>query len=290
MVREPLHLQIHDVRCRTHRITRCQSFLHQVLSLLGRAHHPVAVSQRLTPQPADDTGEILADSHRLLQARPANTSEHADPISTDLAASAQSPPTARTHNSAAIPSERPAPASSAEAAECDARGMSGVATPDGHSNGTLHVPDGDGPWPGVLVFPDASGARETIRQMGNRLAGIGHVALIPDIYHRAGQRAPFDVATLLTDEPLLLLGARKPTTTGRTLPACRTRTRHRPSRITHWQPAAANPPAARTGSSTWHWVESAIRRSGFSKQRRRAAAESGHIRPFPVTKGLTPSN
>jgi hypothetical protein len=28
--------------------------------------------------------------------------------------------------------------------------------PDGHSNGTLHVPDGDGPWPGVLVFPAAA--------------------------------------------------------------------------------------------------------------------------------------
>src|SRR5208282_5348256 len=80
-----------------------------------------------------------------------------------------------------------------------------IPTPDGHSNGTLHVPDGDGPWPGVLVFPDASGAPETIRQTGDQLAGIGHVALIPDSYHRAGQRAPFDVATLFTDEPLLLL-------------------------------------------------------------------------------------
>src|SRR5712691_8726673 len=38
----------------------------QVLSLLDRAHHPVAVSQQLTPPPADDTGEILADRHRLL--------------------------------------------------------------------------------------------------------------------------------------------------------------------------------------------------------------------------------
>ncbi len=28
----------------------------------------------------------------------------------------------------------------------------------------------------------------------------------------------------------------------------------------------------------------------FSGQRRRAAAESGHIRLFPVTRGLTPSN
>jgi len=38
----------------------------------------------------------------------------------------------------------------------------------------------------VLAFPDAGGARETFRQMGDRLAGMGYVALIPDIYYRAG--------------------------------------------------------------------------------------------------------
>src|ERR1022692_888480 len=75
-----------------------------------------------------------------------------------------------------------------------------IPAPDGHSNGTLHLPDLDGPWPGVLVFPDAGGARETFRQMGDRLAGMGYVALIPDIYYRAGEWAPFDVATLFTDE------------------------------------------------------------------------------------------
>jgi carboxymethylenebutenolidase len=75
-----------------------------------------------------------------------------------------------------------------------------IPAPDGPSNGTLHVPDGDGPWPGVLVFPDAGGARETFRQMGDRLAGMGYVALIPDIYYRAGEWAPFDMATLFTDK------------------------------------------------------------------------------------------
>lgn len=74
-----------------------------------------------------------------------------------------------------------------------------VPTPDGHSNATLHLPGGDGPWPGVLVFPDAGGAREIFRQMGDRLASMGYVALIPDIYYRAGQWAPFDVATLFAD-------------------------------------------------------------------------------------------
>jgi carboxymethylenebutenolidase len=75
-----------------------------------------------------------------------------------------------------------------------------IPAPGGHSNGTLHLPDGDGPWPGVLVFPDAGGARETFRQMGDRLASMGYLALIPDIYYRAGEWAPFDVATVFTDK------------------------------------------------------------------------------------------
>ena len=76
---------------------------------------------------------------------------------------------------------------------------SGFPAADGHSPGALHVPDGDGPWPGVLVFPDAGGVRETFGQMGDQLAGLGYAVLVPDIYYRAGEWAPFDVATLFTD-------------------------------------------------------------------------------------------
>jgi carboxymethylenebutenolidase len=72
---------------------------------------------------------------------------------------------------------------------------------DGQARGTLHVPAGDGgPWPGVLVFPDAGGYRETFRDMGDHLACLGFVALVPDIFYRAGDWAPFDVTTLFTDE------------------------------------------------------------------------------------------
>jgi len=74
-----------------------------------------------------------------------------------------------------------------------------IPMPDGTSHGTLHVPDGDGPWPGVLVFPDAGGERETFRLLGGRLAGLGYVTLVPDIYYRAGAWEPFDVATVFTD-------------------------------------------------------------------------------------------
>jgi carboxymethylenebutenolidase len=72
--------------------------------------------------------------------------------------------------------------------------------PDGTCEATLHVADGDRPGPGVLLIPDAGGPRETIRQMADRLAGMGYVVLVPDIYYRAGGWAPFDVATLFTDE------------------------------------------------------------------------------------------
>ena len=75
-----------------------------------------------------------------------------------------------------------------------------IPTADGHSPGTLHVPEGDGPWPGVLVYPDAGGVRETFGQLGDHLAGLGYVVLVPDIYYRAGAWEPFDVATVFTDE------------------------------------------------------------------------------------------
>ncbi len=75
-----------------------------------------------------------------------------------------------------------------------------IPAPDGRSNGTIHLPDSDGPWPGVLVYPDAGGARETFRHMGDRLANMVYVAEVPDIYYRAGEWAPFDMATLFTDK------------------------------------------------------------------------------------------
>jgi carboxymethylenebutenolidase len=74
-----------------------------------------------------------------------------------------------------------------------------IPAPDGHSPGTLHVPDGAGPWPGVLLFPDAGGFREVMRLMGDQLADMGYLTLVPDIYYRAGDWAPFDVATLFTN-------------------------------------------------------------------------------------------
>ncbi|MHA6619351.1 dienelactone hydrolase family protein [Pseudonocardia sp. DLS-67] len=74
-----------------------------------------------------------------------------------------------------------------------------ISTPDGTAPASLHLPTGDGPWPGVLLLPDAGGLRETMRVMADRLAGMGYVTLVPDVYHREGDWPPFDVATVFTD-------------------------------------------------------------------------------------------
>ncbi|HEX9039538.1 MAG TPA: dienelactone hydrolase family protein [Trebonia sp.] len=73
-----------------------------------------------------------------------------------------------------------------------------IPTSDGVSRGTLHVPDGTGPWPGVLVFTDIFGTRDAFLSMGDRLASLGYVALIPDVYYRE-QYEPFDLRTAFSD-------------------------------------------------------------------------------------------
>jgi carboxymethylenebutenolidase len=73
-----------------------------------------------------------------------------------------------------------------------------VPTPDGDCPATLHVPDG-GPAPAVIMFPDAAGVRETFRLMADRLAAVGFVVLLPDVYHRHGAWRPFDAATVFGD-------------------------------------------------------------------------------------------
>lgn len=74
-----------------------------------------------------------------------------------------------------------------------------IPTPDGVSPASLHLPDGPGPSPAVIMYPDAGGLRDTMRNMGERLAGLGYVTLIPDFYYRQGFWAPFDMKTAFGD-------------------------------------------------------------------------------------------
>jgi len=74
-----------------------------------------------------------------------------------------------------------------------------ITTPDGTMDATLHTPAGRGPWPGVIMFPDAGGVRPAFHQMADRLADLGYVVLLPNIYYRLGEYEPFHIDTVFTD-------------------------------------------------------------------------------------------
>jgi carboxymethylenebutenolidase len=74
-----------------------------------------------------------------------------------------------------------------------------ISTGDGSAAASLHVPDGQTPWPGVIMYPDAGGTRGVFRAMGDRLAAAGYVVLVPDVYYRSGGYEPFSIATVFTD-------------------------------------------------------------------------------------------
>ncbi|MGB5149284.1 MAG: dienelactone hydrolase family protein [Mycobacterium sp.] len=75
-----------------------------------------------------------------------------------------------------------------------------ITTDDGTCRVTVATPDGDGPWPAVVMYPDAGGIRTTFDEMAAQLAGYGYVVLVPDVYYRDQGWAPFDMGTVFADE------------------------------------------------------------------------------------------
>ncbi|MDL4817161.1 dienelactone hydrolase family protein [Actinomadura opuntiae] len=48
--------------------------------------------------------------------------------------------------------------------------------------GYLAVPEGEGPWPAVVIVFEALGATEDMRAQADRFAARGYLALLPDLY------------------------------------------------------------------------------------------------------------
>src|SRR4051794_39386594 len=74
--------------------------------------------------------------------------------------------------------------------------MVDVATEDGVADAYLVRPEGDEPYPGVLVFEDAFGLRPRLKEMAGRIAGRGYAVFAPNILYRGGRSPQFDLSAL----------------------------------------------------------------------------------------------
>lgn len=73
-----------------------------------------------------------------------------------------------------------------------------LATPDGPATVEVARPEGDGPWPAVIVFFDAAGLRPAQTRIAERIAAGGYLVFQPDLFHRSPP-----LASVLGGEPTL---------------------------------------------------------------------------------------
>lgn len=62
-----------------------------------------------------------------------------------------------------------------------------IDTPDGPIDALLDIPQGEGPWPGVVVIHDGFGYGPDKELISKRIAQAGYVALTPNMYARGGR-------------------------------------------------------------------------------------------------------
>lgn len=62
-----------------------------------------------------------------------------------------------------------------------------IDTPNGPIDALLSTPDGDGPWPAIVVVHDAIGYGPDNEAIAARIAGAGYIAITPNLYSRGGR-------------------------------------------------------------------------------------------------------
>lgn len=72
-------------------------------------------------------------------------------------------------------------------------------TADGAAPALLLRPEGEGPWPMVVLFHDAGGPRAAMTTLAAPLVAAGFAVLEPDLLWRSRPFAPFDWQTVFTD-------------------------------------------------------------------------------------------
>lgn len=68
-----------------------------------------------------------------------------------------------------------------------------IKTPDGTMDAKLVHPEGNGPWPAVILLMDAFGIRPVFEEMARRLSAEGYVVLLPNLFYRDGHASKLDL-------------------------------------------------------------------------------------------------
>ncbi len=78
----------------------------------------------------------------------------------------------------------------------------GIQTADGTMDTFICHPEEGGPFPAVIMYMDAPGIREELRDMARRIGTVGYFVLLPNLYYRNGREGDygFDLSRLRSDD------------------------------------------------------------------------------------------
>ena len=67
-----------------------------------------------------------------------------------------------------------------------------IKTADGMMEAFVTHPEGDRPFPAVIIYMDIWGVREELYDIARRVGTVGYACLVPDFYYRHGKRVHFE--------------------------------------------------------------------------------------------------
>jgi carboxymethylenebutenolidase len=78
----------------------------------------------------------------------------------------------------------------------------GIQTADGVMDTFICHPEEGGPFPAIVMYMDAPGIREELRDMARRIGTVGYFVLLPNLYYRTGREGGygFDPSRIRSDD------------------------------------------------------------------------------------------
>ena len=80
-----------------------------------------------------------------------------------------------------------------------------IATSEGSLDTFVCHPEEGGPFPAIIMYMDAPGIREELRDMARRIATVGYFVILPNLYYRTGREGHygFDLERIRSDDAQL---------------------------------------------------------------------------------------